>query len=158
MLERPILRTGGNLQRADVRALGATFLRSGVRYTVTRMVPWRYTARALASAHLEPNFTLNIDNSRATNDNSESKWRPTKRTRNPPPRSSPRARDRYRITRRRPASTTLRTMSLSPRRYVHSCDSIFGTTKEEDEWRCNTVFTRVALCSDICFPAFLCRI
>lgn len=67
-----------------------------------------------------------------TNDTSNSKWR----TPNPRPRSSPRARGRYRTTRRRPASTTLLRTSPSPRRYVRRRDSMggSGTVRKRRTW------------------------
>ena len=83
---------------------------------------WRpgraYRLDSLAHIRIHENTIPSPTPPTSTNDHSETKWRPNKRTRSPPPRSSPRGRGRYRTTRRRPASTTLLRTLPSPRRYV----------------------------------------
>jgi len=83
-----------------------------------------YRLDSLAHIRIHENTIPSPTPPTSTNDHSETKWRPNKRTRSPPPRSSPRGRGRYRTTRRRPASTTLLRTSPSPRRYVRRYDSM----------------------------------
>lgn len=87
-----------------------------------RLPRWTALARARALSNIALG-TSTTEFPGLTNDTSNSKWR----TPNPRPRSSPRARGRYRTTRRRPASTTLLRTSPSPRRYVRRHDCMGGS-------------------------------
>ncbi len=139
-----LLRATKRLPLYAVFGFGKTYSR-GRRYwgaTASCQVrPCTHTARNTIESR-QPNNSPGL-----TNDTSNSKWR----TPNPRPRSSPRARGRYRTTRRRPASTTLLRTSPSPRRYVIRCDGMDGS-EEEDNGRnalADTLRLRVETANDL---------